>query len=54
MGFLKTDRCYRFFKALNEKQEIKLKNQIGNAGNLDFHGVNFGRYAICDAIYTCF
>ena len=22
--------------------------------NLDFHGVNFGRYALCDTIFTCF
>ena len=52
--FLKTDWCYIFLKALNVKQKIYLKTQIGNAWNLDFPGVNFGRYTLCDAIYSCF
>ena len=43
-----------FLKAYNENQEFNLKTQIGNASNLDFHGINFGRYARCDAIYISF
>ena len=31
--------------------KITLKNLIFK---LDFKGVYFGRYALCDAIYTCF
>ena len=52
--FSKTDWYYIFLKAQSEKQTFFLKNQIESAWNLDFKEVNFGRYAICNAIHICF